>query len=196
MLSTSHPSLFFSFVRPAVMLGALVALAPTIASGQQAQQPAPAPGQAPAQAPQPVQQEPEVTTHQDWESLCWELDDGGEFCQMQQTLQVENQGQQGPYLQTTVRSEGDRHVMELLLPLGVDLRPGIVMQVDEGEERNAGFVTCIQQGCVAATELTDEMLAELRGGRELNVGFRPLQSEQVLVFDVSLMGFTAASNRL
>lgn len=182
-------------LRPVGVLFAL-ALLPAMASGQQAQQPAPGQAQQPAPAPQPVQQEPEVTTHQDWESLCWELDDGSEFCQMQQTLQVENQGEQGPYLRTTIRREGERYVMELLLPLGVDLRPGIVMQVDEGEERNAGFVTCIQQGCVAATELTNEMFEEMRGGRELNVGFRPLQSEQVLVFDVSLMGFTAASNEL
>ncbi|WP_019594321.1 invasion associated locus B family protein [Thioalkalivibrio sp. ALM2T] len=150
----------------------------------------------PGQPQQPVQQEPETTVYQDWEVACIDTSNG-ERCRMQQTLQIQDEQAQGLFLQATVRREGDRHVIEVLVPLGVDLRPGIRMQVDDaGEELDAGYVTCVQQGCVAGRELNSQQMSALRGGQALTVAFRALHQEQPFVFDVSLMGFTNASNRL
>ncbi|WP_018937819.1 MULTISPECIES: invasion associated locus B family protein [unclassified Thioalkalivibrio] len=150
----------------------------------------------PGQPQQPVQQEPETTVYQDWEVACIDTPNG-ERCQMQQTLQIQDEQAQGLFLQATIRREGDQHVIEVLVPLGVDLRPGIRMQVDDaGEEMDAGYVTCVQQGCVAGRELNDSQMSSLRGGQALTVAFRALHQEQPFVFDVSLMGFTDASNEL
>ncbi|WP_018141584.1 invasion associated locus B family protein [Thioalkalivibrio sp. ALJ7] len=147
-------------------------------------------------AQQPAQQEPETTVYQDWEVACFDTQEG-ERCRMQQTLEIQDEQAQGLFLQATVRREGDQHVIEVLVPLGVDLRPGIRMQVDDaGEEMDAGFVTCVQQGCVAGRELSSDQMSALRGGRALTVAFRALQQEQPFVFDISLMGFTDASNEL
>ncbi len=142
------------------------------------------------------QQEPETTLYDDWEVACVETPEG-ERCRMQQTLEIQDEQAQGLFLQATIRREGDQHVIEVLVPLGVDLRPGIRMQVDDaGEEMDAGYVTCVQQGCVAGRELNNQQMSALRGGQALTVAFRALHQEQPFVFDVSLMGFTDASNQL
>lgn len=180
----------FSHLRRSLLV-TLLALAGVVGSPALAQQM----GQ-PGQAPQMQQQEPETTTYQDWEVACIETPEG-ERCRMQQTLEIQDEQAQGLFLQATVRREGDQHVIEVLVPLGVDLRPGIRMQVDDaGEEMDAGYVTCVQQGCVAGRELNRQQMSALRGGQALTVAFRALHQQQPFVFDVSLMGFTDASNRL
>ncbi|WP_018174515.1 MULTISPECIES: invasion associated locus B family protein [unclassified Thioalkalivibrio] len=142
------------------------------------------------------QQEPETTTYQDWEVACIETQ-GGERCRMQQTLQIQDEQAQGAYLQASVFRDGDSYIIEILLPLGVDLRPGILMQVDDdGEEIEAPYIACVEQGCVAGHELSESQFNAMRGGSALTVGFWPLHGDQPLAFDVSLMGFTDASERL
>ncbi|WP_018872002.1 invasion associated locus B family protein [Thioalkalivibrio sp. ALJ16] len=176
-------------IRPlrAGLIPALFLLLPGLAPAQQAD---------PQMQQQMQQQEPETTVYQDWEVACIATPQG-ERCRMQQTLEIQDEQAQGLFLQATVRREGDQHIIEILVPLGVDLRPGIRMQVDDaGEEMDAGYVTCVQQGCVAGRELNSQQMSALRGGRALTVAFRALHQEQPFVFDVSLMGFTNASNQL
>ncbi len=176
-------------IRPlrAGLIPALFLLLPGLALAQQAD---------PQMQQQMQQQEPETTVYQDWEVACIETPQG-ERCRMQQTLEIQDEQARGLFLQATVRREGDQHIIEILVPLGVDLRPGIRMQVDDaGEEMDAGYVTCVQQGCVAGRELNSEQMSALRGGQALTVAFRALHQEQPFVFDVSLMGFTDASNQL
>ncbi|MGM0553120.1 MAG: invasion associated locus B family protein [Pseudomonadota bacterium] len=142
-----------------------------------------------------TQEEPETTQFEDWELICFDAQ-GGERCQMQQTLQIDDPEVDGLYVQASLHRDGDRHVLEILLPLGVELRPGILLQIDDGEEFRGEFIACVQQGCAAAREIGPERLQELRGGRNLSVAFRALHMEQPLAFDLSLMGFTDASERL
>ncbi|WP_019626647.1 invasion-associated locus B family protein [Thioalkalivibrio sp. ALJT] len=143
-----------------------------------------------------AQQEPETSSYQDWQVTCFETG-AGERCQMRQMLQTQDEQADELSLQATVSLDGDQPVIEMLLPLGVDLRPGIRMQVDRsGEEMDAPYVTCVQQGCVAGRELSEAQMGAMRAGRTLSVAFRALHQEQPFVFDISLMGFTAASERL
>lgn len=144
---------------------------------------------------QAQQQEPETTRYQDWEVACIETD-SGERCQMRQTLQIQDDEVAGGYLQATIRRDGDSHVIEVLLPLGVDLRPGVRMQVDDGEEFGADFITCVEQGCVAGRELEAGQFRAMRAGQQMSVGFWPLHAEQPMAFDVSLTGFTDASDHV
>ncbi len=149
----------------------------------------------PALALAQAQQEPETTTFQDWDLICFDTPDG-ERCQMQQTLQIDDPEVDGLYVQASLHLDGDHHVLEVLLPLGVELRPGILLQIDDGEEFRGEFIACVQQGCAAAREIGPERLQELRGGRHISIAFRALHMEQPLAFDLSLMGFTDASERL
>jgi len=78
------------------------------------------------------------------------------------------------------------------VPLGVDLRGGVVFKVDEGEEINLRFLQCTKRGCDVSVVMDDELVQSLRLGTELFVGFRGWGREDVTVVSASLMGFTSA----
>lgn len=86
--------------------------------------------------------------------------------------------------------------MSLQMPLGVDLRAGAVMRVDEESETALEFLRCTEAGCDSSARVTPELLAQLRAGGVLQVGFRPWGSEQVTAVEASLIGFTAAFGQL
>lgn len=137
-------------------------------------------------------QEPRVTEFQDWIGVCADIQ-GQERCEIQQTLNMENEQGNARLLRTAVNFIDNQLVMQLVLPLGLDLRAGIVMQIDEGEEFGSGFLTCVQEGCLVAFPIDNERLAALRAGSQMKVGFRPFNTNETLVLEVSLMGFTRAS---
>lgn len=137
-------------------------------------------------------QEPRVTEFQDWVGVCADIQ-GQERCEIQQTLNMENEQGNARLLRTSVNFIDNQLVMQLLLPLGLDLRAGIVMQIDEGEEFGSGFLTCVQEGCLVAFPLDNDRLAALRAGNQMKVGFRPFNTNETLVLEISLMGFTRAS---
>lgn len=86
--------------------------------------------------------------------------------------------------------------MSLQMPLGVDLRPGGVMRVDEESETSLEFLRCTEAGCDASARVTPELLEQMRAGTVLRVGFRPWGSEQVTAVEASLIGFTTAFAQL
>lgn len=90
-------------------------------------------------------------------------------------------------------AQGERlPFMSLQMPLGLDLRPGAVMQVDDGQEITLEFLRCTNDGCDASVRLTPDLLGAMRAGNVLRVGFRPWGGEQVTAVEASLIGFTAA----
>ncbi len=137
-------------------------------------------------------QEPRVTQYQDWVGVCADVE-GQEVCEMQQTLTIENETGNVPLFRASVHNVENSLVMQLLFPLGLDLRAGMVLQIDEGEEFTSGFLTCVQEGCLAVFPLDSELLAAMRAGNSAKIGFRPFNTNETLVLELSLSGFTAAS---
>lgn len=139
-----------------------------------------------------------------WQLRCADTNDAS-TCTMnqelflQQTVDGERQTV-GRLLNLTVvylNAGGERvPFMSLQMPLGVDLRPGAVMRVDEESETPLEFLRCTEAGCDASARVTPELLAQLRAGNVLRVGFRPWGSEQVTAVEASLIGFTAAFGQL
>ncbi len=138
-----------------------------------------------------------------WEVICADANDA-ETCRMQQTLfldqTVESQQKRlGQLLSLTVLYVGEearRPLLVMKLPLGVDLRPGMVLRVDNYEEIKAPYLRCTNAGREVQVELTAELVAQLKNGLNLRVGFRPFGSSKTVVIDASLKGFTRAFNRL
>lgn len=138
-------------------------------------------------APEPVR-----TEHGDWIAQCVETP--AKRCQMLQGLFIENEQGNNRLLETTVvRADDGTLVMQWLLPLGVDLRPGVAVKIDEHPEFNAAYLTCMASGCLVAAQLDDVRFAQLQGGKIAKLGFRSINNPQNLVIDISLKGFTNAS---
>jgi invasion protein IalB len=143
-----------------------------------------------------VTSEVKRTQYQDWSVLC-NKNGKAEICQMQQGIMLNQNERKVRLLQTTVTLSPDKKVlMELMFPLGVDLRSGILMQVDDNPEIRAGFVTCIEAGCIVVLELNDALLQQFKKGNKAKVGFRGMGQKDNAVLELSLKGFSAASAQL
>lgn len=136
-----------------------------------------------------------TTEYQDWTSVCSEIQ-LNERCEIQQTLNIENEQGNSRLLLTSVSKIDDQLFMQLLLPLGLDLRSGIVIKIDEGEEVVVGFLSCLQEGCLVVLPLDQTLLAAMRAGQIAKVGFRPFNTSETVVLEMSLKGFTQASQTI
>jgi invasion protein IalB len=126
-------------------------------------------------------------THQDWQVVC-EDTPAGENCFITQAA-VDEKGE--PVMQISVGViEGDT-IMVIYLPLGLDLRPGMLFQIGETFRREFPFQTCLPNGCRVVAQVDSEMMTALRGGNAFRVGVKTLDSDRVAVVEGSLMGFTA-----
>lgn len=135
---------------------------------------------------------PTAETFDNWRVVC-----EGEQCIAQQIVSLKSDaGLQTLLALSLVPTANDRNNLEIKLPFGLDLRPGVVMRVDERTEENLPFLTCMADGCVAVAEATDERIAALQAGANLTVGFRQLGQQQTLAIQASLVGFSAAYARL
>ena len=138
-----------------------------------------------------------------WPVVCADANDA-RTCRMEQRQFLDQtvKGQQrrlGQLLRLTVLYVGKkarRPLLVMRLPLGVDLRPGMVLRVDNHEEIKAPYLRCTNAGCEVQVELTAELVAQLKKGLKLQVGVRPFGSSKTVVIDASLKGFTRAFNRL
>ena len=138
-----------------------------------------------------------------WSVVCAEANNP-QTCRIQQNLFVEKtvQGKQervGQLLSLTVLYAGETTRSTFLvirLPLGVDLRPGMVLRIDTGDEITAPYLRCTKDGCAVQVPLTAQLVALMKKGLKLQVGFRPFGSSKTVVVDASLTGFTKAFGQI
>ncbi len=178
------------------ILGALLAVAVSFAANAQNQ---PAQNQTAPQAAEEPQVE--VTTNQDWHVACRDTEVDGKaerLCQMQQTLEEVDSGE--PFLRITIhypRDNGDRPVMRIFAPLGVLLRPGIVMQIDDGEELRLPFQVCLGQpaACIVEGAMEQDIVQLMKAGISGEFRLSMVGNRQVEA-PFSLKGFTKSINSL
>ncbi|WP_232222267.1 invasion associated locus B family protein [Thioalkalivibrio paradoxus] len=126
-------------------------------------------------------------THQDWQVLC-EDDPTGESCFITQTTVDEDDE---PVMQVSVGILEGSPAMVIHLPLGLDLRAGVLFEIEDRVQREFPYQTCLPNGCRALAPVDDEMLQAMRAGRTFRIGVVPIGAERFAVIEGSLMGFTA-----
>jgi invasion protein IalB len=149
--------------------------APAVQPNQPAAKQAPAPvgaaPSAPAEAarPAPVSAEPETTTasYGDWLLRCQRVaaaTPSQRVCGVLQTVQA--QGQQNPILQISIAPAAGKEPMKLtiLAPVNVSFPSVARVGVDEKDAQAAELTwhRCVPAGCVAESELKDELLKRWR----------------------------------
>jgi len=128
----------------------------------------------------------------DWNRVCTTQNELTR-CEAVQVLSVKQGEQDQPFLRATLTRVGAERILELALPLGMDLRAGLVMQLDGAEEFTLGYTTCVPQGCASVLPVSDELRSGLKAGAKAKLGFRLFGTRQTQVVELSLSGFTAAS---
>jgi invasion protein IalB len=130
-------------------------------------------------------------SYKDWQSICVSQQQATN-CQITQTMQVEKDGEVSFAMRITLFKQAENIVMEVTLPLGLNLQSGIAIQVDESNEINIPFVTCVAQGCAATIAADAGLLKLMREGTTLKVAFRPFAQADGILLNASLRGFTGA----
>jgi invasion protein IalB len=113
-------------------------------------------------------------------------------CTMEQQVIVRETGRPIARISIQVGGADPRKPAVLLhVPLSLSIGAGITMQIDEAEPLKFDVQTCDANGCYAGSPLTDEMIASLKRGETLKVGFQGVNREPVNI-PFSLAGFTAS----
>ena len=136
------------------------------------------------------------TAFGDWQVECETAADGKPHCFLVQTqLLKENNAR---LLKMSVGYIGPKGepVLVALLPLGIDLRAGVVMKLDEGGEAPMTLQQCTQDGCVASKVLDAKELAAFTKAQTLRLGMLPYAGKQSVTMMVSLKGISAGLNAL
>lgn len=183
-----------NFILRRTVMSVALSLGLVVTSLATAQTAAPA---ASDKAPVPVWKQ--KATHGSWEVICAKPEKK-EVCQVVQALETRNEkdgkSTEQRLLRVTLQKQQEGIVLSFELPFGIDLRPGIVYQIDGATEATLPFLTCMPSGCLVSTILTSSITTQLKSGKQMKVGFRPLGSEKVVVIDVSLDGLGKAFTAL
>lgn len=135
-----------------------------------------------------------VTTEQvqDWQVEC---PTNGGRCAMSQLINNPENNQ--PIMRAVMMypEQLDGPAITFLVPLGVILAPGLELSVDGNQAAAFPYQSCQQGGCRADLPAQPELLQRLRGGSVATLSFIDPNGQQ-LDLDISLSGFTAASNRI
>lgn len=139
---------------------------------------------------------PNVVTYGDWGVQCTE-EAKLHTCQAVQEIWLEQdeKKQRVLTLQLIPRNE-EQKVLQLSFPLGVDLRPGIVIAVDNGNEQKFSYATCNNQSCLSLILMSEKELSMFKRGNVLKVGFMTFGSDKTIVLEASLKGFSKANNEV
>lgn len=132
---------------------------------------------------------------QDWKVKCEKIEESAkEQCFIFQTL-IDDDAKQ-PVLQTVVGYLQDgKPAIIFTVPLGVALRAGVGVKIDDSEPMRIPYEHCTPSGCIAGLPLDDKTLGSFKRGLE----------SKVLVYDasgrpislaLSLKGFTAGFSSL
>lgn len=132
----------------------------------------------------------------DWVYQCQALAADKTVCGLLQN--IADRGTQKQVLNVAISPLGNtgRLAMLVTAPLGIFLGTGIGGKVDDGKQFSFNLQSCTQRGCQAAIEIKDDLLAELRKGNRLIVGFKARRDSKTIAIPVSLKGISAGLNAI
>ncbi|MCP8939245.1 invasion associated locus B family protein [Alsobacter sp. SYSU M60028] len=132
----------------------------------------------------------------DWQMRC-ETPAGAkaEQCALVQSVQAEDKPNVTLVVIVLKTADGRSRLLRVIAPLGVLLPSGLGLRIDQNDIGRAGFVRCLQSGCVAEVVMDDDLLAKLKGGQ--NATFIVFQTpEEGIGIPVSMNGFGKAFDSL
>lgn len=198
----------------ALMLAGAVSL-PAFAQQQPGPRPAPAPtqsapgtgaapktGQNAQPAPRsPSSQSPASQTpspqsgnvkenHGAWSIICDKPAGAStEQCAMMQNVIAEDRPEVG--LSVVILKTADRKakILRILAPLGVLLKDGMELYVDNNNIGRAYFTRCFSEGCYVEVEIDDELMRILRAGKNAVFALRESADQDRVGIPIELSGF-------
>ncbi|MFC3690780.1 invasion associated locus B family protein [Chenggangzhangella methanolivorans] len=129
------------------------------------------------------------STHGDWQMRC-DTPPGaqGEQCAIVQSVTADDRPNVGLTVIVLKTADKKSRLLRVLAPLGVLLPSGLGLRIDQAEVGRAGFVRCLPNGCVAEVVLEDQLINQLKTGKQATFIIFQTPEEGIGV-PVSLNGF-------
>lgn len=142
-----------------------------------AQQPAPQPGTA-------------RSNHGAWAVICDKPAGASEEqCALMQNVIADDRPEVG--LSVVVLKTADRksRILRILAPLGVLLKDGMELYIDNNNIGRAYFTRCFSEGCYVEVDIDDELLKVLRAGKAAVFALRESVDQDRVGIPIELTGF-------
>ncbi len=121
----------------------------------------------PAQPRGGEQPQPQLS-YSPWTKVCLRGPQAQLACFTGKDAQVESGLQAGAA--ELIEREGEvRKSLRVILPLGMRLSPGTRVIIDQNPPRTAPYVICFADGCMSDYEASEELIGNMKKGRELLV---------------------------
>jgi invasion protein IalB len=129
-------------------------------------------------------------SHGAWSIICDKpAGASAEQCAMMQNVIAEDRPEVG--LSVVVLKTADRKakILRILAPLGVLLKDGMELYVDNNNIGRAYFTRCFSEGCYVEVELDDELMRILRAGKAAVFALRESADQDRVGIPIELTGF-------
>ena len=131
-----------------------------------------------------------------WIARCSSASRGAPLeCAIEQSAVLTKTGQLIVLINIRVSAETRAPIALVQLPLGLNLPAGAKFQVDEGKTSDLQIQTCEARGCYANLQISPDMLAALKSGKQLKVSFQNLAKETIAI-PMPLADFGAAYEKI
>ena len=135
-------------------------------------------------------------TFGDWQMRC-ETPAGAkaEQCAIVQNVAAEDRPNITLVIIVLKTADGKSRLLRVVAPLGVLLPAGLGLKIDQADIGRAGFVRCLNTGCVAEVVMEDNLINQMKSGQTAT--FIVFQTpEEGIGIPVSLNGFAAGFDAL
>jgi invasion protein IalB len=131
-----------------------------------------------------------------WVARCSSASRGAPLeCAIEQSAVLTKTGQLIVLVNVRVPAETRVPVALVQLPLGLNLPAGAKFQVDDGKTSDLQIQTCEARGCYANLQISPDVLAALKSGKQLKVSFQNMAKETISI-PMPLADFGAAYEKI
>ncbi len=131
-----------------------------------------------------------------WVARCSSASRGAPLeCAIEQSAVLTKTGQLIVLINIRVPAETRTPIAFVQLPLGLNLPAGAKLQVDDGKTSELQIQTCEARGCYANLQISPDVLAALKSGKQLKVSFQNMAKETISI-PMPLADFAAAYEKI
>jgi len=147
-------------------------------------------------APAPTSENANTPVPPGWVARCSSASRGAPLeCAIEQSAVLTKTGQLIVLINVRVPAETRTPVALVQLPLGLNLPAGAKFQVDDGKTSDLQIQTCEARGCYANLQISPDVLAALKSGKQLKVSFQNMAKETITI-PMPLADFGAAYEKI
>ena len=147
-------------------------------------------------APAPTSENANTPAPPGWVARCSSASRGAPLeCAIEQSAVLTKTGQLIVLINIRVSAETRAPIALVQLPLGLNLPAGAKFQVDDGKTSDLQIQTCEARGCYANLQISPDVLAALKSGKQLKVSFQNMAKETISI-PMPLADFAAAYEKI